>query len=109
MTTKAKLSITYLFQCLVCFLQFKSLCSEIVLGEETGEFDFDGFPGVRHQFAVQVGAGRVECFYQKLREGATFDLTYKCISFILQYLAKWFVSTLNATNNTKLVNNKAEK
>ncbi|KAK3592585.1 hypothetical protein CHS0354_001751 [Potamilus streckersoni] len=79
MTTKAKLSITYLFQCLVCFLQFKSLYSETVLGEETGEFNLFGRPRARHQFEVQVGAGREECFYQKLRKDATLEVSYKVL------------------------------
>ncbi|KAK3599622.1 hypothetical protein CHS0354_035865 [Potamilus streckersoni] len=75
----AKLTITCCFQCLICFLQFKSLYTEIVLGEETGEFDFDGLPGVRYEFGFKVLPRTEECFYQTVRKGSHLQVLYKIL------------------------------
>ncbi|KAK3599621.1 hypothetical protein CHS0354_035864, partial [Potamilus streckersoni] len=74
-----KLTVSCVFKCLVCFLQFESFYSETVLGEETDEFDFDGLPGVQQEFKLEVGAGREECLYQKIRDGANLHVSYEVL------------------------------
>ncbi|KAL3861731.1 hypothetical protein ACJMK2_008039 [Sinanodonta woodiana] len=79
MNKKAKITISCVFQCLVCFLLIKSLCTEGVLGVETEAFDFDGNPVTRYGFQVQVDAGKEDCFYQKIRAGSSLAVTYKVL------------------------------
>ena len=50
---------------------------EDVLGERTDDFDFDGLPGVQHEFKVDVPAGREECFYQKIKSGAQLHVSFE--------------------------------
>ncbi|KAL3861729.1 hypothetical protein ACJMK2_008037 [Sinanodonta woodiana] len=80
MSNKAKLIISCVFQCLVCFILIKSLCTEGVLGVETEAFDFDGNPVTRYGFQVQVDAGKEDCFYQKIRAGSSLAVTYRVLS-----------------------------
>ncbi|KAL3861728.1 hypothetical protein ACJMK2_007752 [Sinanodonta woodiana] len=79
MSKKAKLIISCVFQCLVCFLLINSLCTEGVLGVETEAFDFDGNPVTRYGFQVQVDAGKEDCFYQKIRAGSSLAVTYRVL------------------------------
>jgi len=48
-------------------------------GEENQDFDFDGLPGVQHEFKIEVTAGREECFYQSIKQGATFLVTFQVL------------------------------
>ncbi|KAL3862041.1 hypothetical protein ACJMK2_008038 [Sinanodonta woodiana] len=79
MSNKAKLIISCVFKCLVCFILIKSLCTEGVLGVETEAFDFDGNPVTRYGFQVQVDAGKEDCFYQKIRAGSSLAVTYRVL------------------------------
>ncbi|XP_045163995.2 transmembrane emp24 domain-containing protein 6-like isoform X4 [Mercenaria mercenaria] len=53
--------------------------AEKVLGTETEEFDFDGLPGAQHEFKIEVGAGREECFYQKIVAGGKLHISFEVI------------------------------
>ena len=50
---------------------------EVVLGKENDEFDFDGLPGAAHEFKVSVGAGREECFFQKIVAGGKLHVSFE--------------------------------
>ncbi|XP_046360313.2 transmembrane emp24 domain-containing protein 6-like [Haliotis rufescens] len=51
--------------------------TETVLGENVDEeFDFDGLPGVQHEFKVEVAAGKEECFYQFATQGSRLYVSY---------------------------------
>ena len=51
--------------------------AEVVLGTETDEFDFDGLPGAQHEFKIEVGAGKEECFYQKIVAGGKLHISFE--------------------------------
>ncbi|XP_046360315.2 transmembrane emp24 domain-containing protein 6-like [Haliotis rufescens] len=54
--------------------------TETVLGENVDEeFDFDGVPGVQHEFKVEVAAGKEECFYQFAAEGSRLYVSYSVV------------------------------
>ncbi|XP_052226658.1 transmembrane emp24 domain-containing protein 6-like isoform X2 [Dreissena polymorpha] len=53
--------------------------SEKVLGVETDEFDFDGLPGAQHEFKIEIGAGREECFYQPIVKGGKLHVSFEVI------------------------------
>ncbi|XP_045163993.1 transmembrane emp24 domain-containing protein 6-like isoform X2 [Mercenaria mercenaria] len=53
--------------------------AEKVLGTETEEFDFDGLPGAQHEFKIEVGAGREECFYQKIVAGGKLHISFEVL------------------------------
>ncbi|XP_060552557.1 transmembrane emp24 domain-containing protein 6-like isoform X4 [Ruditapes philippinarum] len=53
--------------------------AEVVLGTETDEFDFDGLPGAQHEFKIEVGAGKEECFYQKIVAGGKLHISFEVI------------------------------
>lgn len=73
-----------LFICAIFGTLFKWGRGEVVLGRETDEFDFDGLPGAQHEFKMSVGAGREECFFQKIVEGGKLHVSFEVIySFIL--------------------------
>ena len=50
---------------------------EKILGHETEEFDFDGLPGAQHEFKVEVGAGKEECFFQKVVAGGKMHISFE--------------------------------
>ncbi|XP_045163996.1 transmembrane emp24 domain-containing protein 5-like isoform X5 [Mercenaria mercenaria] len=54
--------------------------AEKVLGTETEEFDFDGLPGAQHEFKIEVGAGREECFYQKIVAGGKLHISFEVLN-----------------------------
>ncbi|GFR69311.1 transmembrane emp24 domain-containing protein 5-like [Elysia marginata] len=56
-----------------------SVAGEIVLGEENEDFDFDGLPGVQHDFKVFVHAGMEECFFQRLVQGAQLHTRFEVL------------------------------
>jgi hypothetical protein len=51
--------------------------SENILGEEDGEFDFDGLPGAQHEFKIEIAAGGDQCFYQKIKAGAEMHMSFE--------------------------------
>ncbi|XP_046569337.1 transmembrane emp24 domain-containing protein 6-like [Haliotis rubra] len=54
--------------------------TETVLGQTVDEeFDFDGIPGVQHEFKVEVAAGREECFHQFVTEGCRLYISYSVV------------------------------
>ncbi|XP_060552555.1 transmembrane emp24 domain-containing protein 6-like isoform X2 [Ruditapes philippinarum] len=53
--------------------------AEVVLGTETDEFDFDGLPGAQHEFKIEVGAGKEECFYQKIVAGGKLHISFEVL------------------------------
>ncbi|CAH1776123.1 unnamed protein product [Owenia fusiformis] len=53
--------------------------SEDVLGIQTDDFDFDGLPGAQHEFRIEVGAGKEECFFQKIAKGANLHVTFEVL------------------------------
>ena len=53
---------------------------EDVLGMKTDDFDFDGLPGVQHEFKVEVLAGKEECFFQAIKQGAQLHVSFE-VSF----------------------------
>ncbi|XP_046569336.1 transmembrane emp24 domain-containing protein 6-like [Haliotis rubra] len=56
------------------------VCTEIVLGENVDdEFDFDGLPGVQHEFKVEVPAGKEDCFYQFAAEGSKLYVSFNVL------------------------------
>lgn len=73
--TKLWLLINVLFS----FLWSEGL-AERVLGTETDEFDFDGLPGAQHEFKIEVGAGKEECFYQKIVAGGKLHISFEVCS-----------------------------
>ncbi|XP_052820869.1 transmembrane emp24 domain-containing protein 6-like isoform X1 [Mya arenaria] len=64
---------------LVMILFTSSAAGEKVLGEETDEFDFDGLPGAQHEFKIEIGAGREECFYQKIVAGGKIHVSFEVL------------------------------
>ncbi|XP_021356642.1 transmembrane emp24 domain-containing protein 6-like isoform X1 [Mizuhopecten yessoensis] len=52
----------------------------IVSGAEYDDFDFDGLPGVQHEFKIEVQAGREECFHQKVAEGANLHMSFEVLN-----------------------------
>lgn len=61
---------------------------EVILGVETDEFDFDGLPGAQHEFKVEVGAGKEECFYQKVVAGGKMHVSFEVCCFPVFLLLK---------------------
>ncbi|XP_071116277.1 transmembrane emp24 domain-containing protein 5-like [Haliotis cracherodii] len=54
--------------------------TETVLGEKVDdEFDFDGLPGVQHEFKFEIAAGREECFFQRAAKGAKLHVSYEVL------------------------------
>ncbi|XP_046556718.1 transmembrane emp24 domain-containing protein 5-like [Haliotis rubra] len=54
--------------------------TETVLGEKVDdEFDFDGLPGVQHEFKFEIAAGREECFFQMAAKGAKLHVSYEVL------------------------------
>ncbi|KAK7481417.1 hypothetical protein BaRGS_00027373 [Batillaria attramentaria] len=66
---------------LACLLacKFVLLGGETVLGEVNEDFDFDGLPGVQHEFKVEIGAGREECFFQPVANGAKVHVSFEVL------------------------------
>ena len=50
---------------------------EKVLGVSTDDFDFDGLPGVQHEFKVNVYAGKEQCFFQAIKQGAQLHVSFE--------------------------------
>ena len=50
---------------------------ESILGEYDDEFDFDGLPGVQHEFKVSISPGREECFYQMIKRNAQLHVSFQ--------------------------------
>ena len=50
----------------------------LVVGDASEEFDFDfdGLPGVNHEFKVEVRAGSRQCFYQSMKEDAYLQVAF---------------------------------
>ena len=50
----------------------------LVAGDASEEFDFDfdGLPGVNHEFKVEVRAGSRQCFYQSMKEDAYLQVAF---------------------------------
>ena len=51
--------------------------TENILGTKNDEFDFDGLPGAMHEFKIEVGPGSEDCFYQRIRKGASFHVSFE--------------------------------
>ena len=51
----------------------------VVAGDnpEDFDFDFDGLPGVNHEFKVEVAAGARECFYQRMKVDAFLQVAFR--------------------------------
>jgi len=58
-------------------LQPTILSGEKILGEENDDFDFDGLPGVQHEFKVEVPGGVEECFFQRAATGAKLHVSFE--------------------------------
>ena len=58
-------------------LQSTILSGEKILGEENDDFDFDGLPGVQHEFKVEVPGGVEECFFQRAATGAKLHVSFE--------------------------------
>ncbi|KAL5014262.1 hypothetical protein ScPMuIL_008532 [Solemya velum] len=43
------------------------------------EFDFDGLPGTTHEFKWEVAAGSEDCFFQKMKRGANFYVSFEVL------------------------------
>lgn len=63
--------------------------AEIVLGEEREDFDFDGLPGAIHEFKINIKAGDVECFYQKIMKGGRIIVRFE-VCYGLTSLSNFF-------------------
>ena len=50
---------------------------EVMFGETNDDFDFDGLPGVQHEFKIEVPPGREECFYQNIKLGAQLHVSFQ--------------------------------
>jgi hypothetical protein len=62
----------------ICFvLRFRVLSGERVLGQDNEDFDFDGLPGVLHEFKVDIPGGKEDCFFQKAVQGAKFYVSFE--------------------------------
>ena len=65
----------------LCFAIFSLLppftLPEDILGTKTEDFDFDGLPGVQHEFKVEVLAGKEECFFQAIKQGAQLHVSFE--------------------------------
>ncbi|XP_060071408.1 transmembrane emp24 domain-containing protein 6-like [Ylistrum balloti] len=73
----ATIHITQVFQ-----LLFWCAClysSRLASGADYDEFDFDGLPGVQHEFKIEVPAGGEECFHQKVAEGANLHMSFEVL------------------------------
>lgn len=55
---------------------------ETVLGQNNDDFDFDGLPGVQHEFKVEIPPGREECFYQMVKRAAQLHISFEVGDFI---------------------------
>lgn len=64
------------FSVLLSYVDFR-IHAETVLGEETDEFDFDGLPGAQHEFKIEVGAGKEECFFQTIPAGGKLHISFE--------------------------------
>ncbi|PVD37024.1 hypothetical protein C0Q70_04017 [Pomacea canaliculata] len=68
---------------LLCLLLLSSnfvlLGGEKVLGEENEDFDFDGLPGVQHEFKVEIPAGKEDCFFQRAAIGAKLHVSFEVL------------------------------
>ncbi|XP_060577887.1 transmembrane emp24 domain-containing protein 5-like [Ruditapes philippinarum] len=53
--------------------------AEKILGRETDDFDFDGFPGAQHEFKFEIGGGKQECFFQNLAAGGTLHISFQVL------------------------------
>ncbi|XP_033763710.1 transmembrane emp24 domain-containing protein 6-like [Pecten maximus] len=53
--------------------------SKLVSAAEYDDFDFDGLPGVQHEFKIEVPAGGEECFHQKVAEGANLHMSFEVL------------------------------
>jgi hypothetical protein len=63
--------------------------AEKILGRETDDFDFDGFPGAQHEFKFEIGGGKQECFFQNLAAGGTLHISFQvrlCYFLFLLFL-----------------------
>ena len=77
---------------------FPASRAEMVLGKETYEFDFDGLPGAQHEFKIEINAGDVECFYQRVKQGgkiyARFEVSKLSHCLLLLLLLLMFMLLL---------------
>ena len=55
----------------------KLTSQERILGEQNEDFDFDGLPGVQHEFKVEIPPGREECFYQQIKKSAQLHISFE--------------------------------
>lgn len=61
-------------------IHFKSISTEVLpTGVVTDDFDFDGLPGVHHEFRINIKPGIEECFYQNIRVGAELHVTFNVL------------------------------
>ncbi|XP_069114716.1 transmembrane emp24 domain-containing protein 6-like isoform X1 [Argopecten irradians] len=52
---------------------------KVAIAAEYDDFDFDGLPGVQHEFKIEVPAGGEECFHQKVAEGANLHMSFEVL------------------------------
>ena len=54
------------------------LATRSTLGQSSDDdLDEYGLLGAQHEFKFDVGPGDVECFYQKAKQGAHFQVTFE--------------------------------
>ena len=59
--------------------------AERILGVENDDFDFDGLPGVQHEFKVEIPGGVEDCFFQRAATGAKLYVSFE-VSVVLRLL-----------------------
>ncbi|XP_076451378.1 transmembrane emp24 domain-containing protein 6-like [Babylonia areolata] len=52
---------------------------EVVLGKRNEDFDFDGLPGVQHEFKVDIPGGVNDCFFQRVARGANVHVSFEVL------------------------------
>jgi len=74
----------------LCSLQLHSVLTTVQAHNannplETIEDEFEniyGIPGVHFEYRFEVGAGRIQCFYQKLRIDSQLQVTFEVITLL---------------------------
>lgn len=62
---------------LACLFYFTKIEKSAGQQNDEDDFDFDGLPGTNHEFKLEVGAGSEDCFFQKLKKGANFYVSFE--------------------------------
>ena len=66
-----------LWSALISLVFLGLICIPAFPAELYDEHDFDGLPGVQHEFKVNIAPGREECFFQMVKRSATLHLSFQ--------------------------------